>query len=77
MKNAGYAMNENELNSLKENEGIKLNYARASMFKGRFNTYDIYSVKITRVGKTIYDDNGAQRFLHDIYKYFHRANKWN
>ena len=70
-------MKQDEFNKLSENDKIKLNYTSSKKFIGRFNSYDHYHVKLTRNGKMIYDDNGACRFLHDIYKHFHRYDKWN
>jgi len=69
-------MNEKDFNSLEENEKIKLNFVSPGEFKGRFNKYDKYTVRLTRDGRMIHDDSGSIRFLSDIYKHFHRADKW-
>lgn len=70
-------MNKNDFNNLKEKDVIKLNFVSSRELKGRFNKYDEYTVELTRAGRMIHDDSGAIRFLHDIYKHFHRADKWN
>jgi len=69
-------MKTEEFNKIKEGDRLKLNFASSKEFRGRFNSYDYYIVRFTRSGKMIHDDSGQCRFLHDIYKHFHRHDKW-